>query len=156
MYSELDWGIVFNFSAVTPRPTPSKEMMERREQILAMPYGMRSLSYFQEETKLWKCNLLGEEETTYDGYYPKYGKWTEVPIPLMKTPPLRQDLDLSLRRAKMSGQLKKVQNIVKGVTGHWPCFGPSLACSSALRKTRSIIVWLGPMSTSSFIGMIVG
>lgn len=68
-------------------------MKERREQILAMSYGMRSLSFLLEEKKLRECGLLGENETTGNDYHPKYGKWTEVPAPIMKTPPQRIDSD---------------------------------------------------------------
>lgn len=68
-------------------------MKERREQILAMSYGTRSLGILLKEKKLRQCRLLGENETTDDDYHPKYGKWTEVPAPLAKTPPPRIESD---------------------------------------------------------------
>ena len=58
-----------------------------------MPYGMGSLGFLLEEKKLRECGLLDEYETTDDDYHPKYGKWTEVPAPIVKTSPPRIDSD---------------------------------------------------------------
>ena len=54
-----------------------------------MSYGIRSLYFLLEEKKLKECGLLGKNESTDDTYYPKYMKWTDVPAPHTKTPPVR-------------------------------------------------------------------
>ena len=54
------------FSTLVKRPMPAEAMIERRNQILRMSYGMKSLSYLLEERKLRACDLLGEKEYTDD------------------------------------------------------------------------------------------
>ena len=73
--------LVIHSSVVVVHPVPTEEMVERRNQILEMWYGMKSLNYLLEDNKLKECGLLGEKESTDDGYYKKYAKWDEVPIP---------------------------------------------------------------------------
>ena len=63
------------------RSVPTEEMVARRNQILGMRFGMRSLSYLMEEKKLQECGLVGENDSTDDGLIPKYVKWNDVPMP---------------------------------------------------------------------------
>ena len=57
----------FHSSTNIIRPVPTDEMKRRRNKILGMLYGMRSLNYLLEEQKLKECGLVGEEESTDDG-----------------------------------------------------------------------------------------
>lgn len=57
-------------------------MKERRLQLLSMHYGMRSLSYLLEETKLKECGLLGKKESTDDWLSIKFPRWRDVLVPL--------------------------------------------------------------------------
>lgn len=60
---------------------PTEEMVARRDQILGMHFGMRSLNYLLEEKKLQECGLVGENESTNDWLIPKNVKWDSVPVP---------------------------------------------------------------------------
>ena len=67
--------------------------MARRNQILGMRYGMRSLNYLLEEKKLQECGLLGKDESTDDWLIPKFVDWRSVPKPrhylsLSERPPI--------------------------------------------------------------------
>ena len=73
--------LVIHSSVGVTRPVPTEEVVEQRNQILGMRYGMKSLNYLLEEKKLKECGLIGEKESTDDGYYKKYAKWDEVPVP---------------------------------------------------------------------------
>ena len=55
--------------------------MERRNQILGMRFGMKSMSYLLEERKLQECGLIGENESTDGWNIIKYVKWEYVPVP---------------------------------------------------------------------------
>ena len=63
------------------RPIPTPEMIERRNQILRMEYGERSVRFLLEEGKLRKCGLLGKDESTDDWLFAKYSRWQQVPLP---------------------------------------------------------------------------
>ena len=56
-------------------------MTERRNQILSMEYGERSVRFLLEEGKLRKCGLLGKDESTDDWLFVKYSRWQQVPLP---------------------------------------------------------------------------
>ena len=56
-------------------------MVARRNQILGMRFGMRSLSYLLEEKKLQECGLVRENESTGNWLIPKYVKCDSVPVP---------------------------------------------------------------------------
>ena len=72
---------VVHLSAPVKRPVPTEGMIERRNQILGMNYGMRSLSFLLEEKKFRECGLVGETEFTGDWLIPKYSKWQSVLVP---------------------------------------------------------------------------
>ena len=80
--------LIVHSSAPVKRPVPTEAMIERRNQILGMSYGVKSLSYLLEEKKLWSCSLLGEKEYTYDSFHIKYSKWLNVPVPHIHLSPL--------------------------------------------------------------------
>lgn len=56
-------------------------MVEQRNQILGMCFGMRSLKYLLEEKKLQECVLLGKNESIDDWLIPKFVKSEDVPRP---------------------------------------------------------------------------
>lgn len=68
-------------SASVKRPIPTKEMIERRNQILNMEYGERSLRFLLEEGKLRRCGLLGKTGSTDDWLFAKYPRWQQVSVP---------------------------------------------------------------------------
>lgn len=55
--------------------------MARRNQILGMHFGMRSLNFFLEEKKLQEYSLVEENESTDNWLIPKFVKWDSVPVP---------------------------------------------------------------------------
>ena len=65
----------------------TEALEERRQHILSLYYGKRSLKYLLEETKLKECGLLGENESTDDGDN-KYSDWRDVPVPKSFVSPL--------------------------------------------------------------------
>lgn len=69
------------YPASVQRPVPTEEMIERRNQILNMEYGERSVGFLLEEGKLRKCGLLGKTESTDDWLFPNYPHWEQVPVP---------------------------------------------------------------------------
>ena len=71
----------FLYSAAVKRTVPTEAMVERRNQILGMCFGMRSLSYLLEKKKLQECGLLGKDESTDDWFIPKFVNWQSVLVP---------------------------------------------------------------------------
>lgn len=73
-------NLLYTSSANTRRPQQTEALEERRQQILSLYYGKRSLKYLLEETKFKDCGLLGENESTDNGDN-KYSYWRDVSVP---------------------------------------------------------------------------
>ena len=84
---------IIHSSAPIKRPLPIEGMVERRNQILGMCYGMKSPSYLLEEKKLREYDLIGEKEFIDDWFHIKYSKWQNVPMPHNYKSPLAGPLE---------------------------------------------------------------
>lgn len=80
----------FLYPAVVKRIIPTEAMVERRNQILGMCFGMQSLRYFLEEKNLQECGLLGKDESTDDWLIPKFVNWRSVHMPRRFLSPLER------------------------------------------------------------------
>ena len=72
--------IVLHSSAPIKRPVPTDAMIERRNKILGMSFGMRSLNYLLEEKKIKICGLLNKNESTDDWIIKKNPRWENVTV----------------------------------------------------------------------------
>ena len=73
-------ALIVHISTPIKRPVPTEAMIERRNKILGMSFGMKSLSYLLEEKKLRSCGLLVEKEYTDNWFHIKYSKWQNVAV----------------------------------------------------------------------------
>ena len=71
----------FLYSAAVKHIVRTEAMVEQRNQILGMRFGMQSLCYLLEEKKLQECGLLGNDESTDDWLIPKFVDWWSIPVP---------------------------------------------------------------------------